>query len=137
MDDDTLEIEMTLAEMQQFIGIQLFADMLDEGMYEEEDDIDSRVFEDEDVDLSRVVLESPIKLNNPSTMHLIKLANIDPMGVSNGAMDYISDVVYTKLNEVLSVALVVRDERDAKILTPSDIVHSVQLLGDTLITLKR
>ena len=131
-DDDDMEI---IVEMEIFSGS--LEDFIDELEYEDASDIDARIYEDEPVDLSVSMLETPIRFNTPSIIKLIKRSGVIdedgiPKGITNSAAEYISNIAYTRMREVLRNALIVLDERDAKVLTQDDIINTLRLKGDRI-----
>ena len=64
-------------------------------------------------------------------MKLARRAGVN--GLSNNCVDYITSLVYTRLSEVVDSAKIVRDEREAKVLTDADVMNALRLLGETII----
>jgi histone H3/H4 len=111
-----------------------------QGLIEEDEpsDIDDRILEEEPVDISTPILDTEVRFSTPSLIKLIKRSGVIdedgiPKGIMNNAVDYITNIAYTKLNDILTHSLTILDERGAKILTKNDVVQSLKLNGENII----
>lgn len=138
MDDyeiqDVIDIEMTPYELNAVFG-QFGLNFSD---YEDESDMDERIFDDEMIDLESPILDTPVRFSTPSITKLIKRSGVIddegiPKGITNNAVEFLSNIAYTRSKEVIEKSLIVLDERGAKILTHHDIITALELLGDNII----
>ncbi len=88
------------------------------------------IFDDHAAELTKVVMHSPVRFSIPSLTKLIKRSGVIdengiPKTISNSTVEYISDIAYTKLQEIITKSLIILDEREAKILSNIDIYNAI------------
>ena len=130
--DNIIELELSQQELHELIGPDIFNELLASELPMHK--WDDRLFteREEGVMEESRILKAPLKFCIPSVKKLIDHSgNID---MSSSGISSISDIVYTHLDELMSQALILRDERDVKILTHHDIINAIRLLtGDRVI----
>ena len=64
-------------------------------------------------------IDLPKNISTPALIRLARRAGIS--NVATSALDTIQDILAVKLDKIVKMSLVVRDERNVKVLTPHDI----------------
>jgi len=141
---EELENNMINIDLTTLLGLvsseEVFLDLLIEGNNFDQDmsDIDDRLYDDQKVEVGVPIADTSIRFSVPSITKIIKRSGIIddkgiPKGINNNAAEYLSNLAYTRLQKILTKALIVLDERGGKILTFEDIVHTLQLMGENII----
>lgn len=103
--------------------------------YDNNEQIDLSIFNENKENNDKInIKSSPLKLSNSSIIKMVKELNIP--NISSNCVDYVSDIIYTKLYDILHISLISLDERDAKILKIQDIINSLHILGEQIICTK-
>lgn len=114
-DDDDYVIEIV-----DDIIDDLFFDRFYEDTDFEYEMMDDNMFEDREIKSKIIIKHNPYKLNISSIQRIYS--------ISQGGLDYISDLIYTKLYNVIGKSMIFMDERGGKILDYIDICHSEKLI---------
>jgi hypothetical protein len=101
------------------------SDVFEEKFNNHVQDIDVSIFEDKIVEEDNIFESTNIKINTSSLLKLIKRAGIT--NISNNAVEFLSTIIYNKLSKILQQALIVKDQRDVKILNIIDIISVLQM----------
>jgi histone H3/H4 len=141
MDDEEIPhiINIELSDIDELNSLQSIFNQLGGFPSTLELDLDERILQDHTIDLySYITPEIDVKFNIPSITKLIKRSGVIdedgiPKGIANNAAEFLSNIAYTQLKEVMNQSLIVLNERGAKVLTEQDVIRALDILGDKII----
>jgi histone H3/H4 len=127
--NNTLEIHISDDDGLLYDG-EFFVDYFDNVGYEREDD--NLIYEmDSDDGILQTKIDDDIRLSQPSIIRLARRAGIT--SISTDALETIQDIMKIKLNNIISHSVVIRDERNVKILSVADVKVAIGLTDSNII----